>query len=264
MLPLFHIGFLEIRWLDILDVLVVAFLLYKVYELLKGSAAMSIFIGIVAIYVLWWVCSRVLDMKLLGGLLEQFIGVGVLALIVVFQPEIRRFLIMLGSNTFVAKNPLTKKFFKWQPQHSTSKDITPLVKACAGMSKSKTGAIIVIERNTDLKFYCDTGDMMDAEISKRLVENIFFKNSPLHDGAIIISNNKIKAARCVLPVTDNSDLPANYGMRHRAAIGITEQSDAIAIIVSEETGQVSVAVDGKITSNLATDELEKFLAKELK
>jgi uncharacterized protein (TIGR00159 family) len=261
---LFHIGFFEIRWLDVLDVLVVAFLLYKVYELLKGSAAMSIFIGIVAIYALWWLCSRVLDMKLLGALLEKFIGVGVLALIIVFQPELRRFLIMLGSNTFIAKNPITKKFFKWQPQGRPSNEIIPLVKASASMSKAKTGAIIVLERNTDLKFYADTGDMMDAEVSKRLIENIFFKNSPLHDGAIIISNNKIKAARCVLPVTDNSDLPANFGMRHRAAIGITEQSDAIAIIVSEETGQISVANDGKIVANLSAEELEKYLLKELK
>jgi diadenylate cyclase len=261
---LFHIGFFEIRWLDILDVLVVAFLLYKVYELLKGSAAMSIFIGIVAIYALWWLCSTVLDMKLLGALLEKFIGVGVLALIIVFQPELRRFLIMLGSNTYIAKNPITKKFFKWQPQGRPSNEIIPLVKASASMSKAKTGAIIVLERNTDLKFYADTGDMMDAEVSKRLIENIFFKNSPLHDGAIIISNNKIKAARCVLPVTDNSDLPANFGMRHRAAIGITEQSDAIAIIVSEETGQISVANDGKIIANLSAEELEKYLLKELK
>src|SRR6188508_1988752 len=142
MLPLFHIGFFEIRWLDILDVLVVAFLLYKVYDLLKGSAAMSIFIGIVAIYVLWWLCSRVLDMKLLGTLLEKFIGVGVLALIIVFQPELRRFLIMLGSNTFIAKNPITQKFFKWQPQGRASNEIIPIVKASASMSKAKTGAII--------------------------------------------------------------------------------------------------------------------------
>jgi diadenylate cyclase len=170
---------------------------------------------------------------------------------------------MLGSNTFGGKNPITEKFFKWHPQRVSSKDITPVIKACSTMSKTKTGAIIIIERNTDLKFYADTGDIMDAEVSKRLIENIFFKNSPLHDGAIIISNNKIKAARCVLPVTDNSDLPAHFGMRHRAALGITEQSDAIAIIVSEETGQVSIAIDGKIISNLSPEELEKELIKEL-
>lgn len=263
---LFHIGFLEIRWLDILDVLIVAFLLFKIYELLKGGVAMSIFIGIVAIYALWWLCVNVLDMKLLGALLSQFIGVGVLALIIVFQPEVRRFLIMLGSNSFITKNKFTQRIFsrKWQLHKAYTTDISPIVKACAAMSKTRTGAIIVLERNTDLKFYADTGDMMDAEVSKRLIESIFFKNSPLHDGAIIISHNKIKAARCVLPVTDNSDLPAQYGMRHRAALGITEQSDALAIIVSEETGQISVANDGKIISNLSVDELEKYLVKELK
>ena len=131
------------------------------------------------------------------------------------------------------------------------------------MAKNKTGAIIVISRNTDLKFYASTGDIMDAEVSKRLIESIFFKNSPMHDGAIIISNNKIKAARCVLPVTENSELPAHYGMRHRAALGITEQSDAIAIIVSEETGAISLAKDGELKPNLSPEELEKILSREL-
>jgi diadenylate cyclase len=263
-MEIFHIGFLSIRLLDILDILIVAFLLYKIYELLKGGAAMSIFIGIVAIYSLWWMCVKVLDMKLLGALLGQFIGVGVLALIIVFQQEVRRFLLMFGSNTFIAKNPVTKKIFNWQMQTVSTADVTPIVKACIGMSKSRTGAIIVLERNTDLKFYESTGDLMDADVSKRLVESIFFKNSPLHDGAIIIENNKIKAARCVLPVTESSELPAHYGMRHRAALGISEQSDALAIIVSEETGQISIANDGKIISNLSAEELEKYLKKELK
>lgn len=263
---LFHIGFLDIRWLDILDVLIVAFLLYKAYELLKGTVAINIFTGILAIYALWWLCTKILDMKLLGGLLGQFIGVGVLALIIVFQQEIRRFLIMLGSNSFIKKNKFLNKLFKrtLQVQRKWTTEITPVVKACYSMSKTRTGAIIVIARNTDLKFYADTGDILNAEISKRLIENIFFKSSPLHDGAVIIANDRIIAARCVLPVTDNSDLPAQYGMRHRAALGITEQGDAIAIIVSEETGKVSVANDGKVISDLSADELEKYLNKELK
>lgn len=265
-MDIFHIGFMNIRLLDILDVLIVAFLLYKVYEMLKGGAAMSIFIGIVAIYALWWLCTRVLDMKLLGALLGQFIGVGVLALIIVFQQEVRRFLIMLGSNSFITKNKFTQRFFnRGSLLHKTSStDISPVVKACSTMAKTKTGALIVLERSNDLKFYADTGDMMEAEVSKRLIESVFFKNSPLHDGAIIVSQNKIKAARCVLPVTDNTDLPANYGMRHRAALGISEQSDALAIIVSEETGQISIANDGKVTSNISADELERYLNKELK
>ena len=264
-MEIFQIGFLTIRLLDVIDVLLVAFLLYKLYELLKGGVAMNIFIGLVSIYLLWWLCVKVLDMQLLGALLGQFIGVGVIALIIVFQQEVRRFLVLLGTNSLVANNRFTRKLFNWnfQFQKQTTTDLTPIVKACSNMSKNKTGAIIVIARNTDLKFYASTGDLMDADVSKRLIESIFFKNSPMHDGAIIIANNKIKAARCVLPVTDSTELPAHYGMRHRAALGISEQSDAIAIIVSEETGGISIARDGELKSNISVDELETILSKDL-
>ncbi len=264
-MEIFHIGFLSVRLLDVIDIILVAFLLYKLYELLKGGVAMNIFIGLVSIYLLWWLCVKVLEMQLLGALLGQFIGVGVIALIIVFQQEVRRFLILLGTNSFLAKNNFARNLFKWnfQFQKPISTNIAPIVKACSNMAKNKTGAIIVISRNTDLKFYASTGDIMDADVSKRLIESIFFKNSPMHDGAIIISNNKIKAARCVLPVTENSELPAHYGMRHRAALGISEQSDAIAIIVSEETGAISLAKDGELKANLAPEELEKILSREL-
>jgi uncharacterized protein (TIGR00159 family) len=264
-MELFEIGFLKVRLLDILDILLVAFLVYKLYELLKGGVAMNILIGLVSVYLVWWLCVKVLDMQLLGALLGQFMGVGVIALIIVFQQEVRRFLVLLGTNSFLARNSLARNFFKWnfQFQKPTGTNIAPIVKACSNMAKAKTGAIIVLARNTDLKFFASTGDLMDAEVSKRLIESIFFKNSPMHDGAIIIANNKIKAARCVLPVTDNPDLPAQYGMRHRAAIGITEQSDAIAIVVSEETGGISVARDGELRANIPAEELEKFLQKEL-
>lgn len=264
-MEIFHIGFLSIRLLDIIDILLVAFLLYKLYELLKGGVAMNIFIGLISIYLLWWLCVKVLDMQLLGALLGQFIGVGVIALIIVFQQELRRFLILLGANSFLAKNTFARNLFKWnfQFQKPSATNITPIVKACSNMAKNRTGAIIVIARNSDLKFYATTGDIMDAEVSKRLIESIFFKNSPMHDGAIIISQNKIKAARCVLPVTDNSELPAHYGMRHRAALGISEQSDALAVVVSEETGAISVARDGELRANLSAEELEKILTKEL-
>ncbi|CAN5606687.1 diadenylate cyclase CdaA [soil metagenome] len=264
-MELFHLGFLSIRLLDILDILIVAFLLFKIYQLLKGGTAMNIFIGIVAIYVLWWLFVKILDMQLLGAILGQFMSVGVLALIIVFQQEVRRFLLILGSNSFTGKDSITRKImpWNWKVQPKTPPNLAPVVKACQSMSKNKTGAIIVIARSTDLKFYESTGDLMDADVSKRLLESIFFKNSPMHDGAVIIENNKIRAARCVLPVTENTDLPAHYGMRHRAALGITEQSDAISIIVSEETGSISLAIDGKIHSNLTTDELERLLMKEL-
>jgi len=264
-MEIFHIGFLKVRMLDVLDILIVAFLLYKVYQLLKGGTAMNIFIGIVAIYLLWWLFVKILDMQLLGAILGQFMSVGVLALIIVFQQEVRRFLLVLGSNSFTGKDSFTRKLltWNWQTVKKASANLTPIVKACASMSKNRTGAIIVIARNTDLKFFEGTGDMMDAEVSKRLLESIFFKNSPLHDGAVIIENNKIKAARCVLPVTENTDLPAHYGMRHRAALGITEQSDAISIIVSEETGSIAMAADGRISTNLSPEELERMLSAEL-
>lgn len=264
-MELFHIGFLTVRLLDLLDILLVGFLLYKVYELLKGGAAMNVFVGIVAVYVLWYLFVKVLDMQLLGAILGQFMSVGVLALIIVFQQEVRRFLILVGTNSFIGKSLFTKKILPWHWKAETISNINiaPVVKACATMAKTKTGAIIVIARSTDLNFYESTGDVMDAEASKRLIESIFFKNSPLHDGAVIIEGNKIKAARCVLPVTENTDLPANYGMRHRAALGITEQTDAISVIVSEETGQISMAVEGKIFNNLTPEELERMLQKEL-
>jgi uncharacterized protein (TIGR00159 family) len=263
-MELFRIGFLSVRLLDIIDILIVAFLLYKIYQLLKGGAAMNIFIGIVSIYILWWLFVKILNMQLLGAILGQFMSVGVLALIIVFQQEVRRFLLFIGTNSFTGKDSITRRLLPWnwqvKPQNNFS--IIPIVKACSGMSKSKTGAIIVIARSTDLNFYESTGDIMDAEVSKRLLESIFFKNSPLHDGAVIIQNDKIKAARCVLPVTENTELPAQYGMRHRAALGITEQSDAISIIVSEETGAIALAIDGKLTFNLSPEELERALQKE--
>lgn len=264
-MDIFSIGFLEVRLLDLIDILLVAFLIYKLYDLLKGGVAMNILVGLASIYFIWWLCVNVLEMRLVGAVLGQFIGVGVIALIIVFQQEVRRFLILLGTNSFLANSRFASKLKNWNLQSGkeTNTNVSPIVKACANMAKNKTGALIVISRNTDLKFYTSTGDLMEAEVSKRLIESIFFKNSPMHDGAIIISGNRIKAARCVLPVTDNTDLPAQYGMRHRAALGISEQTDAIAIIVSEETGRISVAVDGELKADLGVDDLEKLLVEEL-
>lgn len=265
-MEIFKIGFLSVRLLDILDILIVAFLLYKLYQLLRGGVAINIFIGLLSIYLLWWLFVKVLNMQMLGTILGQFVGVGVIALIIVFQQEVRRFLIVLGTNSFIARNSLTKQILPWNWQVSaTSKTagFGPIIKACRSMAKSHTGAIIVIAKSSELRFYSNTGDIVDAVISKRLIESIFFKNSPLHDGAIIISGNKIKAARCVLPVTENTELPARLGMRHRAAIGITEHSDAVAIVVSEETGEISVAKEGQIRTNVG-DQLEQILEEEFK
>lgn len=264
-MELFHIGFISVRLLDVLDVLIVAFLLYKLYQLLKGGVAMNIFIGILIIYFLWWLFVKVLDMQLLGAILGQFIGVGVIAMVVLFQQEIRRFLIFLGTNSILSKNSFTKQIlpWNWKLQAAEPININPVIKACVSMSKTKTGAIIVIARKTDLALFEGTGDLMEADVSKRLLESIFFKNSPLHDGAVIINNNKIKAARCVLPVTERLDIPAQYGMRHRAAIGVTEQSDAVAVIVSEENGQIAYASNAELYPNLSAEDLEKRLKADL-
>lgn len=264
-MDLFKLGFLDVRLLDLIDILLVAFLIYKLYELIKGGVAMNIVIGLLSIYSIWWLCVNALEMRLIGAVLGQFIGVGVIALIIVFQQEVRRFLIMLGTNSFLANSRFAQKLKNWSIQtgKENQTDISPIVKACVNMGKTKTGALIVISRNTDLKFFATTGDLMEAEVSKRLIESIFFKNSPMHDGAIIISGNRIKAARCVLPVTDNPDIPAQYGMRHRAGLGISEQTDAIAVIVSEETGRISIAIDGELKPDINAEELQSFLEKEL-
>lgn len=263
-MDLFNIGFVTVRLIDIIDILLVTFLLYRLYHLLRGGVAINIFIGLLTVYALYWICVKVLNMELLGTLLGQFINLGFIALIIVFQQEVRRFLIVLGTNNILTRSQLTKKLLPW---NWTSKgirqlDIGSIVKACRQMSKEKTGAIIVLAKSSELKYYTSTGDMMNAAISQRLIESIFFKNSPMHDGAIIIVNNRIKAARCVLPVTENVDLPAHLGMRHRAAIGISEQSDAIAVAVSEETGEISLSKEGEIRLNISVEELERLLAEE--
>jgi diadenylate cyclase len=263
-MDLFHIGFLTVRLIDLIDIAIVTFLLYKLYNLLRGGVAINIFIGLLTVYALYWFCVKILNMELLGTILGQFISLGFIALIIVFQQEVRRFLIVLGTNNILAKNNFTRQIlpWNWQLQKNPPLDIPAIVKACRQMSKDRTGAIIVLAKSSQLKYFSNTGDVMDADISQRLIESIFFKNSPLHDGAIIISNNKIKAARCVLPVTENVELPAHLGMRHRAAIGITEQSDAIAVVVSEESGEISIAREGHISVNASVEELERTLRAE--
>jgi diadenylate cyclase len=263
-MDIFHIGFLDVRLIDLIDIAIVTFLLYKLYNLLKGGVAINIFIGLLTVYALYWICVQILNMELLGTVLGQFISLGFIALIIVFQQEVRRFLIVLGTNNILAKNNFTRQIlpWNWQMQKNPPLNISAIVKACRQMSKDRTGAIIVLAKSSQLKYFSNTGDLMDADISQRLLESIFFKNSPLHDGAVIVVNNKIKAARCVLPVTENVELPAHLGMRHRAAIGISEQSDAVALAVSEETGEISVAHEGQIRINVSLDELERILKAE--
>jgi uncharacterized protein (TIGR00159 family) len=260
-MELFHVGFLHFRLLDLIDIVLVAFLLFKIYSILKDSVAVQILVGILLIYLLWWFFAKALHMQLIGAVLGIFINVGIIGLIIVFQPEIRKFLIMIGTNSILSKKIFNKSFFNinLEEEHLVL-NAEPILKACVALSKSKTGALIIITRNTDLKYYSDSGELIDAELSASLLENIFFKNSPLHDGAVIIAENKIKAARCLLPVTGSTTLSAKLGTRHRAAIGISEHSDALAIVVSEETGAIAVADEGELKEQVTTQHLETLLS----
>ncbi len=253
--------FIQIRILDILDIFLVAVLLYTFYKLLKGTAAVNILLGFVAVFILWKV-TYALKMELLSEILGAFFNVGIIALIIIFQPEIRQFLLELGRPGFFAKYGLRfhalNKFFKYKIEI----DIDPIVKACQHMSELKQGALIVITRENELSQYVRTGEIIDAEINATLIENIFFINSPLHDGAMIITNNRIKAAGCILPVTKKK-MTLHAGLRHRAAMGITEVSDALAIVVSEETGKISFSVRGEMRFGIQPATLQQKLVQEL-
>ncbi|MGQ0827579.1 MAG: diadenylate cyclase CdaA [Bacteroidota bacterium] len=262
MLNLFIQAFIDVRWIDIVDILLVAILIYQLYYMVKGTVAINIFIGIILFYLLWQIV-KVLNMQLFGSILGKFIDVGFIALLIVFQQELRRFLLFIGTSDLFTKGKLGKGLFdfKWQVT-KTELDINAIVKACKNMGENKTGALIILTKNNDLKFYVNTGDAIDAKVSVRMIESIFYKNSPLHDGAIIISNNIIMAARCVLPVTEHADFPAHLGMRHRAAVGITENTDSIAIVVSEQTGEISFSKEGNLKHALTPERLRELLEKE--
>ena len=252
---------LDIRIIDIIDIVLVAFLLYYIYKLIKGTVAINIFIGIVIIYAIWKV-TELLEMEMLSKILGGFLGVGMVALVVVFQQEIRRFLLMLGSTNFSARKKLLKQFRSTSDSKLIS-TIDAVTQACKKMSKSKTGALIVFERNNSLDFVKSTGDEMLIEINQPIIESIFYKNSPLHDGATLIENNVITATRVVLPVTNDNDIPERFGLRHRAAVSITEKTDAVCITVSEESGQISYIMDGNFVLFDDIEELNELLERDL-
>lgn len=254
-------GFLDLDILDLIDILLVTALLYQLYKLVKGTVAIKIFIGLAATY-LFWKLVGALQMELLSEILGQFIGVGVLAVIIVFQQEIRKFLLMIGTTSFSNQQDFFKGIVR--PQKSIDLNINALLLACKNMAQTKTGALIIITRNTELGSFERTGEMINAQVSKGLVESIFYKNSPLHDGAVIISRNMIVAARCVLPVSDSINLPVHMGLRHRAAASLTEMTDALALTVSEETGRIAYLKQGRLKENVNLDDLEKFLKRDLK
>ena len=266
MLNQFFILFLSFGITDAIDILLVAIMLYQLYKMVKGTAAVNVFIGLALIYVVW-IIVRAFELKLLGSILGKYINVGVIAVMVVFQQEIRKFLLYIGSNEFI-KNRNWKTIFSFSNQSAVSSrfilDADSVINACFNMSESKTGALIIVSRKSDLKFYVNTGEVVDSALTDKMLENIFYKNSPMHDGAVIIKDNRIIAARCVLPVTENENFPSHFGMRHRAAVGLTETTDALAITVSEQTGNVSLTVNGEINSNLNRDKLRYLIEKNLK
>ncbi|HEV7230573.1 MAG TPA: diadenylate cyclase CdaA [Bacteroidia bacterium] len=253
----------EFRWLDLIDIILVAILLYQLYQLVRGTVAINILIGVALFYALW-VVVRALNMRLFSSILGKFIDVGFIALLIVFQQELRRFFIFIGTTNFISRGSVAKRFLEWNMKGGKIElDINAVIKACKNMSESRTGALIIITRGSDLKFYANTGDPIEARVSVRMIESIFYKNSPLHDGALIITDNQLKAARCVLPVTEDADFPAHLGMRHRAAVGITENSDALAIVVSEQTGEIAFAKDGKLMNRLTPEKLRELLERHL-
>jgi uncharacterized protein (TIGR00159 family) len=258
----FHIGFLEVGWVDLIDISLVAVLLYQVYKLIKGSLAMNIFLGIISLYLIYLVV-RAAQMELLATILGQFMGVGVLAMIILFQPELRKFLLLIGRTTEINRDDIFKTITNWKAEHHDEFDMTQFLEAIKTLKASRTGALIVFSRDIELKFYAETGDSLDSEVNKRLLLAIFNKNSPLHDGAIIIYKGRITAARCVLPVSENDHLPPHFGLRHRSAIGMSELTDTLVLAISEETGRLILARNGKYLRALKLKQVEQKITEYL-
>lgn len=259
--------FITIRVMDVVDILLVAFLMYQMYRIIKGTVAFSIFIGFFLVYV-FWLLVKAMNMELLGSLMGQFIGVGVLALVVVFQQEIRRFLLLIGTNYQLSRSFGLEKLFNMErPKQATEQQIKEIIRACDNLARTKTGALIVVANKNELKEITRTGEKINSRISSFLLETIFFKNTPLHDGAVVVVGNRIIAARCILPITDRTDLNPGLGLRHRAAVGVSEVTDALSIVVSEESGSISMAIQGELMYKISliqlSTELEKVMVEEV-
>lgn len=257
-------GFLHLTFTDILDIFLLSLIIFLAFKWLRGTSAVSIFIAILSLYMIR-IIAIVLNMQLISSVMGTVLDVGMLAIIVIFQPEIRRFLINLGNkyqNMNKEKNFLTK-YLGDRNTELDRESVNEICEACKAMGEEKTGALIVIANNASLENISSTGDQIDANIHRRLLMNLFFKNSPLHDGAVIIHNNKVEAARCTLPITDKTNIPAHYGMRHKAAIGLSEITDASVVVVSEETGKISYIKEGKIKTITNINELKLLLSKSI-
>ncbi len=257
----FNIAFLEVSWVDLIDISLVAILLYQVYKMIRGSLAVNIFLGILLLYLIYLIV-RAAQMELLATILGQFMGVGVLAMIILFQPEIRKFLLFIGRGTEFKEN-IFSAIAAWRNDYHDEFDIHQVIEAAKTLKATKTGALMVFSRDTELKFYIETGDPLDAEVTKRLLVSIFYKNSPLHDGAVIIYKGRIKAARCVLPLSENDHLPGHFGLRHRSAIGMSESTDTLVLAISEETGRLILARNGKYLRGLKLKQVEQKILEYL-
>ena len=252
--------FENIRILDIIDILLVAFLLFQLYLLIRGTVAINIFYGVFILY-LMWLLVKALDMQLLGSILGQIIGLGLIALLIVFQQEVRRFLLILGTRYSKNQKYSLDKIFNFKQTQGLSWDFDPIIEACEHLVSSKTGGLIVLAKTSELRAFTETGQLVNAKVSSALLETIFYKGSPLHDGAVILVKNEIRAARCVLPLTENPSVPGHLGMRHRAALGMSESSDSFVIVISEETGEISYANQSEFFHKVKSEELKKALAE---
>src|SRR6478736_6886499 len=262
MIFLFHIGFLEVTWVDLIDIGLVAILLYQIYKLIRGSIAVNIFLGILALYLVYLIV-RAAQMELLTTILGQFMGVGVLAMIILFQPEIRKFLLLIGRTTDFNRDGILKSLAHIGQDYPDDFDIHQVIDALKTLKATHTGALIVFSRDIELKFYNEIGEPLDAKVTKRLLLSIFNKNSPLHDGAVVIYKGRIKAARCVLPVSENDHLPPQFGMRHRSALGMSESTDTLVVAISEETGRLILARNGKYIRGLKLRQVEQKILEYL-
>lgn len=255
--------FFEFGIKDAIDILLVALMLYYIYRLMKESRSLNVFIGIMVFVVLWLFVSQIMEMRLLGSIMDKLVSVGVIGLVILFQDDIRKFLYSIGTNRLMK---MLMRLFSSETNEKLEgkkEEITQIVLACLSMSRRKEGALIVMERVSPLDDIVETGERIDATITQRLIENVFFKNSPMHDGAMIISKGRIKAAGCILPVSHSLDIPKELGLRHRAAMGMSQESDAISIVVSEETGSITTAINGAFQQRLSAEKLESILTREL-
>ena len=251
--------FFDITVMDVVDVVLVALLLFYFYRVMKESGSLNVFLGILVFIFSWVFVSKLLQMRLLGSIFDQLMSVGTLALVIIFHDEIRNFFRNLGSHHRLR---FLSNFFSRKKNEGEKLDVMPVVLACNNMAQQKVGALIVFQRNDSLDEIVNTGEKINADISQRLIEAVFFKNAPLHDGAMVIQEGRIVAAQCILPVSHNLNIPKKLGLRHRSAIGISEVCDAVAIVVSEETGSISAAVKGRLMQNLDARKLEEILVKD--